>query len=68
MTITLIALGIYFIFVLAFAIFSAFGIYHLWQFGYAGDLCRPAAISYLTVSGAVILFTIILVLISILGS
>jgi hypothetical protein len=62
MTITLIGLIIYFIFLFAFAIFSAFAVYHLFQFGYAGDLCRPVAIGYLVTAGVVILFTLILTL------
>jgi len=67
MSITLIALIIYFIFLLAFAIFSAFAIYHLWQFGYIGDWCRPVAIIYGVVAGAIVFITLILVLKSSLG-
>jgi len=62
MTITLVGLIIYFIFLFAFAIFSAFAVYHLFQFGYVGDLCRPVAIGYLVAAGAIILFTLILTL------
>jgi len=67
MSITLISLIIYFLFLLAFAIYSAFAIYHLWQFGYVGDLCKPVAIGYLIASGVIIFFTLIFILGSIIG-
>jgi len=68
MTITLIAIIIYFIFVLAFFIFSLFGVYHLWQFGYAGDLSKPVAIIYIIIAAVIIFFTLFLVLLGYLGS
>lgn len=51
-------LMIYFIFVLIFAIYSAAGIYHLWRFGYSGDLSKAAIIIYILLSSAVILSTL----------
>jgi len=65
MTIILVGLIIYFIFLFAFAIFSAFAVYHLFQFCYVGDLCRPVAVGYLVAAGAIILFTLILTLASV---
>ena len=35
---------IYFIFLAAYLIYSAVAIYHLWRFGYVGDLTKPAII------------------------
>jgi len=49
----------YFIFLIGFAIFSAAGIYHLWRFGYIGDLTQPAIIFYIVVSAGVIALTIV---------
>ena len=62
MSIILIALLVYSLFLLAFAIYSAFAIYHLWQFGYVGDLCKPVAIGYLVAAGAIIFFTLVFTL------
>lgn len=56
MTILLIC---YFIFLLGFIAFSASGIYHLWRFGYVGDLTKPAMIFYIAISISVIIITII---------
>lgn len=68
MSVTLIALVIYFLFLFAFIIYSTFAIYHLWQFGYVGDLCKPVAIGYLIISATVVCFTLIFVLINLIGS
>lgn len=68
MSVTLIALLIYFLLLIAFAIFSTFAIYHLWQFGYVGDLCKPVAIGYLIISAMVVCFTLIFVLANVIGS
>jgi len=68
MTITLIGLIIYFIFLFAFVIFSFFAVFHLFKFGYAGDLCRPVAIIYLITAAFVILTTLIIVLGSLIRS
>lgn len=67
MSVTLIGLIIYFIFLTGFAIFSSFAIYHLWKFGFTGDLSKPIAIGYLFISGVIIFFTLIYVLISLVG-
>lgn len=62
MSLTFISLILYLIFLFAFAIFSAFALYHLWQFGFLGDLCKPVAIVYLTCSGVIIFFSFVLIL------
>lgn len=67
MSLTLVGLLIYLVFLIGFAIFSAFGVYHLWQFGYVGDFTRPIAIGYIVAAAAVIFLTLLSVLGSILG-
>jgi hypothetical protein len=67
MSIGIIALLIYFIFIVGFAIYSSFAIYHLWQFCEVGDLCKPVAIGYGIVSGAIIVLTLVFSLINILA-
>lgn len=49
----------YFVFLLGFAVFSASGLYHLWRFGYVGDLTKPAIIIYSMMTITVIVFTLI---------
>jgi len=48
----------YFIFLVIFIIFSASGLYHLWRYGYVGDLTKPAIMIYIIVSVVVIVFTL----------
>ena len=67
MSIALISLLIYFLFLCAFAIYSAFAIYHLWRFGWTGDLCKPVAISYIIISAVVIIITLILTFVQFLA-
>jgi len=52
---------IYFIFLLLFAVYSIIGIYHLWRFGYVGDLTKPAIVLYLIFSLAIIALTFLLI-------
>ncbi|MCX6806608.1 MAG: hypothetical protein NT135_00575 [Candidatus Berkelbacteria bacterium] len=68
MSITLIGLVIYLIFLVGFAVFSSFAIYHLWKFCCVGDLCKPIAVSYLIVCGAIVVISLIYTLISIVGA
>ena len=44
----------YFILLIAFIGYSAAGIYHLWRFGYVGDLTRPMIVIYCLASAAII--------------
>lgn len=53
---------LYFIFLIGFVIFSVAGMYHLWRFGYVGDLTKPALIVYVVLSSIVIIVSIILIL------
>lgn len=52
---------IYFIFLIAYGAYSVAGIYHLWRFGYVGDLTRPAIVLYCLASAGVILFSLLLI-------
>jgi len=49
----------YFIFLVGFIIFSFSGLYHLWRFGYVGDLTKPAITIYLILTIAIIVITLI---------
>lgn len=52
---------IYLIFLAAYLIYSAIAIYHLWRFGYVGDLTKLAIIIYVIISVLIIVFTLILI-------
>ena len=47
----------YFIFLAGFIIYSILGLYHLWRFGYVGDLTKPAIFIYLVLVLTTIIFT-----------
>ncbi len=51
----------YILYLLAFIAFSAMGIYHLWRFGYIGDLTKPVIITYSTISIIIIIFSIVVI-------
>ncbi len=53
---------IYLCFALAFIVYSTAGIYHLWRFGYSGDLSKLAIIVYAVMSVAIISTTLILII------
>ena len=55
-------LVIYFIYLVGFIIFSILGLYHLWKFGFRGDMCKIAMITYIIVSGLIIFFSLIAIL------
>ena len=52
----------YFVFLVGFAIFSASGLYHLWRFGYVGDLTKPVITTYIILVTLVIIVSITLIL------
>jgi hypothetical protein len=58
----IVLLIIYFIFLIGFIIFSILGLYHLWKFGFQGDMCKIVMITYSIVSGLIILFSLIVIL------
>ena len=51
----------YFIFLAGFIIYSASGLYHLWRFGYIGDLTKPAIVVYIVLTVTVIALTLMAV-------
>lgn len=53
---------LYFVFLLGFMAYSAAGIYHLWRFGYAGDLTRPIIIIYSFLATFIIIVSLIAIL------
>jgi len=52
---------LYFASLLGFIIFSVAGVYHLWRFGYSGDLSKPAIVIYSLTSAAVVLLSLFLI-------
>jgi hypothetical protein len=48
----------YFVFLVLFFIYSIAGIYHLWRFGYVGDLTKPAIVIYVMVVVSIIAVTV----------
>jgi len=51
----------YLIFLLGFLIYSLAGIYHLWRFGYSGDLTKAIIIIYSFISAAIIVVSLFLI-------
>lgn len=49
----------YFIFLTGFVIYSILGLYHLWRFGYVGDLTKPAVVIYVVLTATTIVITLI---------
>jgi len=68
MSISIIALLVYFIFLVAFAIYSSFAVYHLLQFCQIGDLCKPISVIYVIVSSAIVVLTLAFVFINIINT
>lgn len=65
----MIVLVTYLIFILIFIIFSVAGIYHLWRFGYSGDLSKAIIVIYSFLSAGVIVTSLIMIIVNItLGS
>lgn len=52
---------VYIIFILLFAVYSAVGIYHLWRFGYVGDLTKPVIIFYSLITATIITVSLVLI-------
>lgn len=57
-------LVIYFIFLIVYWIFSAIMFYHLKEFEYAGDACKPMRVAYTITSITIIIFTLVFTLIA----
>lgn len=56
-----ILLVLYFIFLLGFIVYSVAGVYHLWRFGYVGDLTKPIIILYVSIAALIIIVSLILI-------
>lgn len=54
-------LGIYIAITLAFLVFSAAGVYHLWRFGYSGDLSKIIIMIYSVLSLAVVITSAVII-------
>ena len=52
---------LYIIALIGFLVYSAIGIYHLWRFGYVGDLTKPVILVYSIVALVIITISIILI-------
>ena len=49
----------YLVFLLLYLIFSVAAVYHLWRFGYVGDLTKTAIIIYVLLSAIVIAISLV---------
>jgi hypothetical protein len=52
----------YLIFIVLFIVYSIMGVYHLWRFGYVGDLTKPVIIIYSVFTTTIIVVSLILIL------
>ena len=52
---------LYILFLLGYIIYSVIAIYHLWRFGYVGDLTKPAIVFYIAISLVIIALSFILI-------
>jgi len=59
------AMIFYAIFVVAFIVYSIAGIYHLWRFGYSGDLSKPAIFLYLLITAVIIVVSSVFIIFNI---
>jgi hypothetical protein len=50
---------IYALFLLGFLIYSAAGIYHLWRFGYSGDMSKVIIFIYSIISVSIIIASLV---------
>ncbi len=53
---------IYIVYLIGFALFSIAGLYHLWRFGYVGDLTKPVMVVYVIIASLIIVASIVLIL------
>lgn len=55
----MIGISLYLVFIAIFLFYSIAGLYHLWRFGFAGDLTRPVIFLYSLLSALIIVTTLI---------
>lgn len=53
---------LYLIYLIGFFIFSAFGLYHLEEYGYVGDFCRPMTYIYVGITALIMLLTLVVLI------
>lgn len=53
----------YLAFVLIFSVFSYFALYHIWRFGFVGDITKRVIYGYILMSIAIVVFTLILIIV-----
>jgi hypothetical protein len=54
----------YLTFVLFFSIFSYFALYHIWRFGFVGDVTKMVVYGYIIISIIIIITSFVLILIA----
>lgn len=54
-------LAIYIVVLIIFCLYSALGLYHLWRYGYIGDLTKPAIVVYILISAVLIITSFIVI-------
>ncbi|HLC38771.1 MAG TPA: hypothetical protein VJJ80_01440 [Patescibacteria group bacterium] len=52
----------YLAFLLGFIIISGLGLYHLWKYGFRGDMTKIVMITYIVVTGIIIFFSLAIML------
>lgn len=57
-------LVVYFIFLVIYVIGSAILFYHLNEFGYVGDACRPMTVAYTVASLVIVILTFVALMIA----
>lgn len=55
----LLVYALYLVFLVGFLLFSAFGLFHLEEYGYDGDLCRPMIYLYVALAATIMLVTFV---------
>ncbi len=58
----IIVLILYILYLIGYILYSTIGVYHLWRFGYIGDLTKPVIIAYISISAIIIIFSVLIVL------
>lgn len=59
---------LYLIFLVGFFVFSAFGLYHLQEYGYVGDFSKKMIYLYVGIAAAIMLVTVAFLLLTSLSS
>jgi len=57
-----IILILYLIYIFGFIVFSVLGLYHLWKYGFQGDITKIVMATYVIVSFLIILFSLVIIM------